>query len=289
MKAVLLRALVSLFLLVLSGDATWAADLKQAVKELADQLAKGVPAQPYRTVAVMDFLTMEGTTSEFGQYLADQLTAELARLQPFRIVDRRRLKRLLATLKLGMPDLLDPAKAGQAGAWLGLDALVVGMLFEVGSTVEIEARMIESRTGGVLGGAATSLPAELAHVPHPTAKSLTEPGLTLTVERVQPLPEEQRQNLLLEKGAYLLVDLVFRNTSEKPMMIALAHGAKASLLDEAGKQYGVVRLLGLILDLPLEPGRMLRHSLVFPRPQGKPFQLVYPGFETIEGLVVAEE
>jgi len=285
----LLIVMVSWFLLLLSGDVTWAADLKQVVKDLADQLAKGVPEQLPMTVVVADFSNMDGTTSDFGRYLAEQLRAELVGSQRFQVVERRRVKQVLTALKFRMADLVDPAKAKQVGTMLGVNAMVMGTLFDLGSTLEIDARVIDIESGGILFGALTSLSKELAQVPYPIAKSLTQKDLTLSVERLKPLPEDQLQILLLPGGDYLLVDLVFRNASEKPMTIALAQGAKAYLLDEAGKQYRVVRLRGLIVDLPLGPNKTLRHTIVFPRPQGEPFQLLYPGFEKIEGLFVAEE
>lgn len=125
---------VSLSLLfVISSAPSWAADLKEAVEQLAVQLAKSVPEGQTMRVAVTDFPDLQGVTSDLGRYIAERLTTRLsAQTQKFRVIERRRLGQVLGELRFSMSDLVDPDKAKQLGKMLGVEAIAVGTLSDLG-------------------------------------------------------------------------------------------------------------------------------------------------------------
>ena len=56
------------------SEIAFAAELKQAVEQLAVQLAKSAPAGRTLRVAVTDFPDLQGVTSSLGRYIAELAT-----------------------------------------------------------------------------------------------------------------------------------------------------------------------------------------------------------------------
>ena len=144
------------FALVVAHPAD-AAPLREAVDQLAAALAKGLSPGSRLLIAVTDFEDLQGTTSELSRYIAERLTTRFAQSPRFRVIERRRLAEMLAELKFGMSDLVDPSKAKALGRMTGVEALVVGSLSDLGTTVEIDARLIELETGGLLVAATAAI------------------------------------------------------------------------------------------------------------------------------------
>jgi len=151
------RIFLSLLPLLLLTGVSSAADLKEGVEQLAAAIAKSVPEGKQLRVAVTDFPDLQGVTSDLGRYIAERLTTRLAQTPKFRVIERRRLGQVLAELRFGMSDLVDPAKAKQLGRLAGVEALVVGSLSDLGNTVEVDARIIEIETSNMLVAATTSI------------------------------------------------------------------------------------------------------------------------------------
>lgn len=136
---------------------TWAADLKEGVEQLADQLTKSVPEQKQLRVAVTDFPDLQGVISDLGRYIAERLTTRLSQHPNFSVIERRRLGQVLGELKFSVSDLVDPDKAKQLGKMLGVEALVVGSLSDLGNVVDVDARIIEIESNHMLPGALISI------------------------------------------------------------------------------------------------------------------------------------
>jgi hypothetical protein len=73
------------------------------------------------------------------------------------VIERQRLSQVLAELKFSMSDLVDPAKAKRLGQMVGVDALVVGTVSDLGNQVDLDARMIEVETNRMLLGAVVTI------------------------------------------------------------------------------------------------------------------------------------
>ncbi len=138
-------------------DLTWAVDLKEGVERLATQLAESVPEGKQLRVAVTDFPDLQEVTSDLGRYVAERLTTRLSQNPKFWVIERRRLGQVLAELKFSMSDLVDPAKAKQLGRMVGVEAIVVGSISELGNVVDLDARVIEIETGKTLPGATVTI------------------------------------------------------------------------------------------------------------------------------------
>lgn len=158
-RARLIGIVSGLLLGILAPRGGWAADLKEGIEQLAVQLSKSVPEQKQLRVAVTDFPTLgpQAVISNLGRYIAERLTTRLSQNPQFSVIERRRLGQVLGELKFSMSDLVDPDKAKQLGKMLGVEALVVGSLSDLGNVVDVDVRIIEIEGNRMLPGVLTSI------------------------------------------------------------------------------------------------------------------------------------
>lgn len=143
---------------VTGSPQTGAVPLPQAVAELADTLAKGIPEDRPMTVAVTDFPdSIRNQICGLGRFVAERLFTDLSQHRQCRLIERRRLDMVLSELKFSMSELVDPAKARKLGQMLGVQGLVVGSVSDLGGTVDVDARIIDIQTNVSLPGASASI------------------------------------------------------------------------------------------------------------------------------------
>jgi len=288
----LIVALTVSFLLFASS--VMALDLRQGLEDLSAQLSKSIPEQRRITVAVTDFVDLQGQTSELGRYIAERLTTRLSQLPKFRVIERRRLSPILNELRFSMSDLVDPAKAKQFGKLLGVEALVLGTISDVGSTVDIDARVIEIETSNILPGATVNISKDpdvarlMERRPETTTVPTRQPaqrsptGSTLpTAVRYQEFPKFRVEIEGLQVGPRgdLTVFLAYVNKTQEELDFALIDvWAKTFVIDNAGNRYRYRSSSGLssqigsfgIMDgspLAIAPGTKATTSFTFEAPR----------------------
>ncbi len=175
MRTWLAAVLTCAGLLLFSVLTASAQDIRAGVEQLASQIDKASPEGKQLRVAVADFPDLQGVTSDFGRYVASRLTTRLAQSPKFFVIERQRLGQVLAELKFGMSDLVDPAKAKQLGLMVGVEAILVGTVSDLGNQVDLDARMIEIETNRMLLGATVTISKD------PTVTAMLERGRQETV------------------------------------------------------------------------------------------------------------
>ncbi|HYG65980.1 MAG TPA: FlgO family outer membrane protein [Thermoanaerobaculia bacterium] len=155
---VLALVLLGFTLAFLSPDAARGQDFKSAVEQLARDLGNSVPEGRTLTVAVSDFPDLQGGVTDLGRYVSERLVTRLsARPEKFRVIERRRLDQVLSELRFNLSDLVDPAKAQQLGKMLGVQAIVVGTLSDLGTNIDIDARIIDIGVNSTMPGVSVTL------------------------------------------------------------------------------------------------------------------------------------
>jgi TolB-like protein len=135
-----------------------AVPLSQAISNLAERLAKGIPENRPMTVAVTDFPdSISNQTCGLGRFVAERLTTLLSQHPQCQLIERRRLDMVLNELKFSMSELVDPAKAKKLGQMLGVQGLVLGSVTDLGGTADVDARIIDIQTNVSLPGASASI------------------------------------------------------------------------------------------------------------------------------------
>lgn len=162
MKAKLTLSLILLCCLAFSGCAAAIgindalkpeAAAEDAVGKLAGGLQAGIAKTGAARLAVMDPLDPEGNLSQLSLFLSDQLSARLAQ-QPgvTQVMERRRLNEIILQQQLELSAQFDPATVVPLGHKAGVDALVMGRIWNLGQGVVLASfKVISVETGRIVG------------------------------------------------------------------------------------------------------------------------------------------
>lgn len=112
-----------------------------------------------RTVAVVDFTDLQGTPTELGRFLAEELSVALAMgARSMQVIDRVHLKAILQEHKLSASGVIDPATARQLGKLAGVQVLITGTLTPLGDSVRLSAKALDTQTAGMVAAVAGDIP-----------------------------------------------------------------------------------------------------------------------------------
>jgi len=165
-----------------SAQTISAQDVRTGVEQLAAQIAQAAPEGRQLRVAVADFPDLQNVTSDLGRYIASRLTTRLVQSPKFSVIERQRLNQVLGELKFSMSDLVDPAKAKQLGRMVGVEAIIVGTVSDLGNQVDLDARMIEIETNRMILGATVTISKD------PTVEEMLKRGRQETVATTPAMP-----------------------------------------------------------------------------------------------------
>lgn len=129
-------------------------DIDKELTDLAGRLAAPITDSAKKKVTVIDFTDLDGTSSELGKYIADQLTVDMVMAKhDFSMLDRANLKSILDEHSLTAKGLVDPKNAKQLGQFAGVDAIVLGSIVPRAHSVSLTARIITTDTAEIVGAA----------------------------------------------------------------------------------------------------------------------------------------
>lgn len=237
-----------------------AQDLRKGVEQLAEQIIKTTPEGGQRRVAVVDFPDLQNVTSDLGRYIANRLTTRLGQSTKFLVIERQRLSQVLAELKLNMSDLVDPEKAKRLGQMVGVDAIVVGTISDLGNQVDLDARIIEIETNRMMLGETVTiskdqvvkemlergrdLPAVASSpstqsAPQAAAQPSTQSSAPRQGVKFQEFPKlrVEIEELQITPNKGVIVTLLYINKTKEELTIALNDPyRKTSVIDNTGIQ-----------------------------------------------------
>lgn len=133
------------------------ADLERGLRDLGDQIASGMVEGRKQKIAVVEFSDLDGSVTELGQFLSEELITRLFASRRFDVVERQLLNKVLAEHKLTLTGLVDEKTAKELGKILGVDAICSGTITDLGDTVKINARLISAETGSLFAVSAVAL------------------------------------------------------------------------------------------------------------------------------------
>lgn len=129
--------------------------LQRGIDDLVRQIIASMEQQQKRKLAILDFTKLDGSTDNFGRYLAETLTTSMFLTKRFEVIERRQLDKILAELRMNLSDVIDAQNAKRLGRIYGVDAIASGSVTELAASVEVNARLIETETGRVFAVAKT--------------------------------------------------------------------------------------------------------------------------------------
>lgn len=236
--------------------------LDRAIDVLVQQIVSSLPAEKKPLTAVLDFNDLSGNVSAFGRLVGEELVTKLFQTKRVRVVERGLLEKALNELKFNLSEVVDPARAKQLGKQVGADAIVTGTITDLGSSVKINARLIEVEKGDVLAAAGAEVTKDqvvsrlMSQILTGSGKApATKQPAEKTAEAAPPppppvaareMPKFENQGLrvsvksLRKEGNVIKMDLVYRNLLDvgKPdISLYLSGGGNRYIADEEGEQW----------------------------------------------------
>ncbi|MDZ7260679.1 MAG: tetratricopeptide repeat protein, partial [candidate division KSB1 bacterium] len=104
-------------------------------------------------VAIFAFEDTNVGAESFGEALSEMLTTALIQTNRFEVFERAQLARVLQEQALGQSGALDQETAVEVGKLIGVDAVVVGSISQLGTVMEADARLIEVETSRAVAAA----------------------------------------------------------------------------------------------------------------------------------------
>lgn len=131
-----------------------AEELDKELSELTAQVVSAVDQANVKTIATLDFVDLQGNTSQLGRFVADEISTDLVMAKKhFTVVDRANLKKIMQENKLTVSGLVDPDNAKKLGQIAGVDAFVTGTLTPFDKTIRVAIKVIATDTAKIIGAA----------------------------------------------------------------------------------------------------------------------------------------
>jgi TolB-like protein len=132
--------------------------LDEGINALTDQINKYMVEQKKTKIAIIPFPDIQKQkVYVLGNFIAEELTTNLFSTGKFKIVERSLLKQVLDELKLGQIGIMDANSAKELGKMTGVDAIIAGTITDLGSSIAINCRLIETQSGEVFAAAKTRI------------------------------------------------------------------------------------------------------------------------------------
>jgi len=159
LKETLVRYFVVLAIFLLTATSAFALEksFDQGLDEIAQKITNSIPEGSRKTVAVIDFNSIEGNITVLGRFIEEELITRLFETGRFKVIERSLLEKAIEELKFNTSDLIDPTIAKQVGKVVGADAIVTGTLTDLGQSMKVNARVIMVESGEVIGAAGAQI------------------------------------------------------------------------------------------------------------------------------------
>ncbi len=125
----------------------------KAFKDKPESLNKESNYKPY--VAIFDFVNANARTeeTEIGATLTEMLVTALIKSEKFTVMERVQLEKVLKEQSLFQSGAIDTEAAIKIGKLAGLEAVILGSVSQLKTSIEADARLIEVETGKALAAA----------------------------------------------------------------------------------------------------------------------------------------
>jgi hypothetical protein len=140
------------------SSTSFSQDVNGKLATVSASLIEQISSQQKKSIAIIDFNSPAGNVSALGKSLANKLRINIAKdAQNITIVNRSVLKKALAEEQLFKDGIIDPATAKEI-KFKGIDALLIGEIYDYGNDYSIELQLIDTETSDIIGGDYLTLP-----------------------------------------------------------------------------------------------------------------------------------
>lgn len=220
--------------------------LPAQIAGLSRQISTDLTENQKRTIAVVEFADLRGNVTDFGRFVAEELITRLYETRKFKVIERQLLNKIIAEQKLTLTGIVDPASAQKLGRLLGVDAIASGTVTDLGKTLRINARLIDTTTAEIFAVASIEVLKDDTTAKLNDAESSPDMngGLNTTPRDRSRSRKVSAQFFTFElhrcrlSGSTVACDLTIVNT-DKDRSLAICSGGV--IFDEAGNQARMYR------------------------------------------------
>jgi len=151
--AIRLKLILVAVITVIFCGSVYAKNLDTEITVLSGKLSKKMVSRGIKKVASIDFVDLQGRTTELGRYLAEQLSTEMVNEDGISVVDRANFKSILAEHKLTQAGLVAPENAKRLGKFAGIDAILTGTITTLNGNVVLTVKAISTETAQIVAAA----------------------------------------------------------------------------------------------------------------------------------------
>lgn len=146
-----LSLVAALALPFLVGPTSGAQEPGRDLEDLAKRISKELSKAKVSSVVVADFVTLSGTDSSAGHYLAEEFSQRLEHHKKnFAVTDSKRLAAALASAKISTKDLDAPDILQRIGTSLQADVVVTGTLETAPERYSVRVTMRRAQDGSLV-------------------------------------------------------------------------------------------------------------------------------------------
>lgn len=203
------KAVLSLFIvmcLAAGASPAWSqGGLDQGLSELSQKISNGLTENQKRTIAVVEFADLRGNVTDFGRFISEELISRLYETRKFKVIERQLLNKIVAEQKLSLMGIVDQASAQKLGRLLGVDAIASGTVTDLGKTLRVNARLIDTSTAEVFAVARTEIVKDEAII---KLMGGGDSSITSDGGRTEPTSQQRKSTTQKVEGNFFTFELL---------------------------------------------------------------------------------
>ena len=219
--------------------------LDSQLQELTDQIVLSLSQQQKSKIAIIEFSDLNGNVTQFGKFLAEELTTRLFLTGKFEVIERQMLNKVMEEHQLTLSGMIDESSAKELGKILGVDAIATGSISDLGKYVKVNARLISTESGNVFSVASVKI------LKDNEVRMLMGSKIAITTKTEQQSAEPP-PNKVIEKEGFrielqkctmsdrtVVCSLLVTNTTEddKDFEITFGWQYQTAIFDNMGNEY----------------------------------------------------
>lgn len=125
---------------------------------IAASIADAAAGSGKKIIAVTDFTDLAGNITEIGRFFAEEFLVALVRTGKVEVIERSRLRKMLADSNISPSGTINPALAGQIGKVSGADIIVAGTVTALAdNTLRLTVKVISSDSSNVVAAVGATI------------------------------------------------------------------------------------------------------------------------------------
>ena len=258
-----------------------AMDLSKGAKELASSIASKIIGENKKKIAVLPFRMSNGQLNNLCTYLPEAILGFLVDKNNVEVLERSLLDVVMSEVSYNESGYFD-SMAVQKARIAGADAIVTGTITDLSSSVEVNGRLVDTKTGRVFAAASVRIVRDASVIkllndlitpqtPRSSPEKPTSEGKKKFTPQVQEVDQISfRLNGCKRFHDDLSCDLILINNSGNRILIIRS----IEIFDKSGKSYTpsqinvggeTLNILGSIHKYMVPeaeiPGRIVVHDL----------------------------